>query len=194
MAARKTKILIAVPCVALALVAVLIAMRRPTLADPEEISKLRPNDLRDAELESLIRAALANATALSIEGEAAPSITITDPQVLKNLADQFAVGVDPGPRTMYLHPRLEYTRLTFEGPYPLRLFFAGEDQLDLSGNQPDDYRFFYVRNRFCLALADLLGLKPDSQSDDRPRPAEPRNRRLFDDVSAERYDRREDSE
>ncbi|HJT33770.1 MAG TPA: hypothetical protein VJ783_17115 [Pirellulales bacterium] len=160
MATRKTKILLAVPCAGLALAAVLIATRRPTLADPAAISKLRPNDLRDSEIECLIRAAFAKASAVAIECERGPSITVTDPKVLNNLAEQFAVGVDPGPRTTYRHPRLEYTRLTFDGPYPLRLVFAGEERVLLMGDEPNDYRFFYVRNRFCLALADLLGLKP----------------------------------
>lgn len=164
MATRKTKIFLAIPCAAMALAAVLIATRRPTLTDPAEISKLRPNDLRDLEIECLIRAAFANATAVAIQSEAAPSITVTDRQVLDDLAKQFAVGFDSEPLPMYRHPGLEYTRLTFEGPYSPPLFvFTSPKHVLLSGDTPKGYRGFYVRNEFCLALAKLLHLKLDEQ-------------------------------
>lgn len=117
---RKTKTLFAVACAVLAVVGVPIATRRPTLTDPAEIGQLRVNDLRDSEIECLVRAALANATAVTIQSEAAPSITVTDPQVLSDLAKQFTIGFDSEPLPMYRHPGLEYTWLWFEGPYTPR--------------------------------------------------------------------------
>ena len=164
MATHKTKILIAIPCAVVALALALMATRRPTLTDPDEISKLPPNELRDAEIECLIRAAFANVTAVAIQSEAAPSITITDPQVLNDLAEQFAVGFDSEPLPMYRHPGLEYTTLTFEGPYAPPLFvFTGPKHVLLRGDEPKGHRSFYVRNQFCLALAGLLGLKLNGQ-------------------------------
>lgn len=192
---RKTKTLLAVACVILAVAVVPVVTRRPTRTDPNEISKLPPNELRDAEIECLIRAAFRKATAVAIQSEAAPSITINDPQVLNDLAKQFAVGFDAEPLPMYRHPGLEYTRLTFEGPYAPPLFvFTSEKGALLSGDEPKGYRRFYVRNQFCLALAELLALKLDGQLGDRPRPGGLENRRPFDDIPAERYDRREGSD
>lgn len=186
---RKTKTLFAIACAVLALAVAPIVTRRPTLTDPEEISKLPPNELRDAEIECLIRAALANATAVTIDSK----VTLTDPQVLKDLAKQFAVGFDSDPLPTYRYPGLEFTnrgleyaRLTFNGPYEPQLEFTGQKRMWLRGAKPGEGRDFDVCTPFCRSIAELVGLKPEGRPVDRSRPGDRGNWRPFDDVSAER--------
>lgn len=43
------------------------------------------------------------------------------------------------------------------------LTFKGQKSIVLFGVKPGEGRDFYVRNQFCLALAELLGLKLQGQ-------------------------------
>jgi hypothetical protein len=142
----------------LALGATLALSRRSDLTDPAEIAELPPGELRDAEIERLVRAAFANARSAHIKSEAAPSITVTDPKVLEGLSSQFAVGSDSQELPMYRHPGLEYTVVTFNGPYTPRIGFTGPKDAMLMSDKPGRWRHFGVRTKFALALANVLGL------------------------------------
>lgn len=133
--------------------------RRPDLTDPAEIAKLPGYELRDVEIERLVQAAFLEAESVHIKSEAAPSITVTDPTTLRALADRFAIGRDDEQLPRYRHPGLEYTEITFDGPYTPRLGFTGPTEVILMSDKPGRWRRFGVPTRFARTLADLLRLK-----------------------------------
>src|SRR5581483_9251824 len=104
-------------CALAAIVAVAMLSRRPDLTDPSEIAKLPANKMRDGEVEHLVRAAFSESRSIYIKSEAAPSITVTDPAILRDLADSFALGQDDEQMPIYRHPGLLYTDIAFNGPY-----------------------------------------------------------------------------
>ncbi|HET6880761.1 MAG TPA: hypothetical protein VFI31_11435 [Pirellulales bacterium] len=156
---RRYKLILAAALVGVLGAWATLANRRPTLTDPAEISKLPGDQLRDGELEQLIRAAFLSASSVRIRSETAPSITVTDPNQLADLANEFGVGFDKAELPMYRHPGLEYTRLTFDGPYNPEFVFTGPKEALLLVGKPGHFRHFAVRTRFSLAVARLLGLK-----------------------------------
>lgn len=133
--------------------------RKPDLTDPAEIAKLPGDEPRDAEIERLVQAAFLEAESVHIKSEAAPSITVTDPTTRRALADRFAIGRDDEQLPMYRHPGLEYTEITFDGPYTPRLGFTGPTDVMLMSDDPGRWRRFGVRTEFARTLADLLRLK-----------------------------------
>ena len=140
------------------------------MTDPAEIAKLPPKELRDAEIECLVRAAFRAARSVHIKSEAVASITVTDPTVLGALADRFAVGSDDERLPMYRHPGLESTDITFDGPYTPRLGFTGPKEVMLMSDRPGQWARFRVRTKFARALADLLGLERFSETNLPPGP------------------------
>jgi hypothetical protein len=135
------------------------ATRRPDLTDPAELAKLPPNELRDAEVECLVRAAFADARSVRVRSEAVPSITISDREIIGRLSEEFAVGYDAEQLPMYRHPGLEYTAITFEGKEAPTICFTGPNDAMLLASEPGRFRRFGVRARFARLLADLLHLE-----------------------------------
>jgi hypothetical protein len=158
----KMLLLLAGACVALGII--LVPNRRPDVTDPAEIARMPPKELRDVEIECLVRAAFKEARSAQIKSEAAPSITVTDPAVLRALADQFAVGSDDEQLPMYRHPGLEYTWITFDGPHTPELVFTGPKDVMLVSGKTRQWHHLYVRTKFARALADLLGLELFSEA------------------------------
>ncbi|HEV3345213.1 MAG TPA: hypothetical protein VG125_32850 [Pirellulales bacterium] len=164
MTALHVKMLLLLACAGVALGMILVANRRPDVTDPAEIARMPPEELRDVEIECLVRAAFREARSAHIKSEAAPSITVTDPVVLGALCDQFAVGCDDEQLPMYRHPGLTYTWITFDGPYTPELVFKGPKDVALVSGKPRQWHHLYVRTKFGRALADLLGLKLFSET------------------------------
>lgn len=139
--------------------------RRPDVTDPTELARLPLINLRDSELETLVRAAFRNAAELRIDYEGSPStararyVIITDHETLDRLAMVFALGTDEFQLPPYPYPGMMYTRVRLDGSH----------QLDFVFTSPKDI-FFYsapdavgsprrtVRTQFAKALADELGL------------------------------------
>lgn len=165
----RSKIILLVASVAIALGAYIFASRRATLTDPAEIAKLAPDELRDAEVECLVRAMLAGARSIHIKSEAAPSITVSDPATLRRLSNEFAVGYDAEQLSLYRHPGLEYTLITFDGRDDPKIGFTGPKSAMLMSGEPGNFRHFGVRTKFARLLADLLHLELASGAVERKR-------------------------
>lgn len=159
MVGSHTKTLLVISCAGIALGVYLRATRRPDLTEPAEILKLPPDELRDAEVECLIRAAFANARSVHIHSEAAPSITVRNAAILSRLSKEFAVGHDAKQLPMYRHPGLEYTVITFDGQFTPRIGLTGPKDAMLMVGKPGHWRNFGVRTKFAQSLAELLGLE-----------------------------------
>lgn len=146
-------------CLGIAIGAHVILNKRPDLTDPATIAKLPPIELRDSEVEHLVRAAFSGTRSVHIESEAAPSIDVSDPAILRRLSHEFAVGRDAEQLPMYRHPGLEYTILTFAGNDDVSIRFTGPKEAVLMGAGPGRFRRFDVRTQFAKSLADLLRLE-----------------------------------
>lgn len=155
----KAKALLIVACLGIILIAYVFLNRRPDLTDPAAIAKLPPSELRDAEVERLVRAAFAGARSVHVQSEAAPSIDVSDPAILRRLSQEFAVGRDAEQLPMYRHPGLEYTVLTFDGGDEVRILFTGPKEAMLMRDRPEHFRRFDVHTKFARSLADLLRLE-----------------------------------
>lgn len=155
----KAKAILIVACLGVSLSAHVILNRRADLTDPAAIAKLPFIELRDSEVERLVRAAFAEARSVHIESEAAPSIDVSDPAILRRLSNEFAVGRDAEQLPMYRHPGLEYTIFTFDGNDDVSIRFTGPKEAVLMGAGPGRFRRFDVRTQFAKSLADLLRLE-----------------------------------
>lgn len=150
-------------CAVAAIAVTLRLNRRADLTDPAEIAKLPGNELRDGEIERLVRAAFMEAKSAHIKSEAARSITVSDQAILRRLAEHFAIGHDDEQLPMYQHPGLEYTVVTFDGPYTPQLAFTGPKDAMLMSDKPGPWPRFRMHAKFGRTLADLLGLKVAGQ-------------------------------
>jgi hypothetical protein len=138
--------------------------RRPDMTDPAEIAKASGRSLRDAEVETLIRAAFRNAKEISIQSEGRPgrvkarSVTITDPMTLNRLADSFALGRDEYRPPEYPYPGVMYATVRFSGPYQPDFTFTSDAGIYIYSGRSVD-----IKSSFGKVVGDLLGLGNSSE-------------------------------
>ena len=123
---------------------------------------MRPADLRDAELETLIKAALHSAEQVEVQSEVEAvrgdrssfrSAVITDAGTLTELASLFRVGEDRAATRYDQYPGMDYVRVTFTGPYKPDFQYTGNGSIYIYPN-----RRAQVCEAFSRRLADTAGI------------------------------------
>ncbi|MBX9789787.1 MAG: hypothetical protein K2Y37_12790 [Pirellulales bacterium] len=161
----RTRIIAALVATLLAAVAIAIAatilLRRAEVTDPAVLATMPLDELRDSELETLVRAAFQNAIRVNLaadtgHGQTERSVTITDGVALADLAQKFAIGPDHERLPFYEYPGITYTRVTIDGRFESAFSFSSENSIYVHGTHG---RFLRVRTAFAMKIADLLHLE-----------------------------------
>jgi hypothetical protein len=163
---RHWRKILLIAAIATALLAPLIirASRRAEITDAAVLAEMRPSELRDTEIETLVRAAFQNAEQVILRAgsnkDNGRHVVVNDRIVLRELAECFAVGSDDGQLPRYRNPGLTYVRATFEGPYRADFEFTEDKAIFLFGNPgiPGSRHGLAVRTDFAKKIADTLGL------------------------------------
>ncbi len=122
---------------------------------------MRPADLRDAELETLIKAALGSAEQVEVQSEVEAvrgdrssfrSAVITDAGTLTELASLFRVGEDRAATRYDQYPGMDYVRVTFTGPYKPDFIYTSNRTISIHP------RSAQVCEAFTRRLADTAGI------------------------------------
>ena len=159
-------------------------LRRPDITDPAILATMPLDELRDGELETLVRAAFRNATSVHIETEQHPrrptrAATITERDELDELAELFVVGGGGPQLPLYGYPGLTYVRVTFDGPYRPDFSFTSDRRIHVldgsvihSIHNVDDIRSrsAIIHTAFSKQIADLLKLEEVERQPAAPKP------------------------
>lgn len=158
-------LLTAILALAVAIPLTILALRRPDVTDPQTISQMPLRELRDREVETLVRAAFQRAESVELStgvktpsGEYRPHVIVNDRETLDGLADCFTVGNADGYASVfaalpYPHPGMEYTTVKFRGPYRPDFTFVDQTRISVFHGTHVD-----VATRFAQKLALPLGL------------------------------------
>jgi hypothetical protein len=126
---------------------------------------MRPDELRDTEIETLIRAAFRNADQVVLRAgsnrDNSRQVVVTDRATLDELAGSFALGRnDNETLPHYRSPGLTYARVTFEGSYPADFQFTDDTVIWLYGQRgnPGARHELEVRTVFSKSIRDALRL------------------------------------
>lgn len=152
------KILMAlIATVALAVMGFFV-LRRADIADPAVLANMPVEDLRNAEVETLLRAAFRNARKVTIttempENQPLRTVVVEDQTTLNELADIFYVGRDQV-RPGFRHPGTTYVQVEIDGPY--RPDFNFMDTLHIHFRSGP--RWVPVPGKFVVKLGEILKL------------------------------------
>jgi hypothetical protein len=162
----RRKIAIAVALAACVAAILIIARPREEIADPAVLAKMPLGELRDSEIETLIRSALRNADRVIVNGwgpqpKGGQELVITDRSTLNALAENFSVGRDSGQPKPFFCPKLAYSTVRCQGAIEPILHFADEQMIYIwYSRRASDSRGppLAVGAEFGKLLAELLSL------------------------------------
>ena len=138
-----------------------ISLRRSDISNPDQLAKMSLTDLRDSEMETLIRAAFRSAGRVEIHWEGrdakgkriCPSMSIADRAALDEFADNFKAGWDKRPTYYRPYPGIDYLKVEFVGPFNPASTYTGTDRVYVYGG-----RQIEVATPFTRKLADIVGI------------------------------------